>query len=139
MRANTQTISIESPPSKVFDFLKEPENLPRWAVGFAKSVRKERNAWYVTTGQGEVAIKIDADPRTGVVDFRMQPAPNVEAVAASRVIPRGGASEYAFTQFQAPGMTDEFFARNVKALEHELSVLKAILEVECPYDSRPAR
>jgi hypothetical protein len=41
LRADTQTISIEAAQSKVFGFLKEPGNLPRWAVGFARAVRKE--------------------------------------------------------------------------------------------------
>jgi hypothetical protein len=133
MRADTKTISIDAPPAKVFDFLKEPENLPRWAVGFAKSVRKDGEKWYVTTGQGEIAVAIDADKRTGVVDFRMRPVPEVEVVAASRVIARGNGSEYTFTQFQVPGMPDEVFAQSIKALEHELAVLKAMVEVECPF------
>ena len=47
----------------------------------------------------------------------MSPAPGVEALAASRVMPRGNASEYAFTQFQAPGMPDDVFQKNAKALE----------------------
>ena len=132
MRADTKTISIEAPPSKLFDFVKSPENLPRWAVGFAKAVRRERDTWYVTAAQGEVAVSIDADARTGVVDFHLRPDPQVEVLAASRVIPRGAASEYTLTQFQTPGMPDAAFLQSVKALEHELTVLKAILEVECP-------
>jgi hypothetical protein len=132
MRADTKTVSIDAPPAKVIDFLKEPENLPRWAVGFAKSVRRDASGWYVKTGAGEVGVAIDADPRTGVVDFRMCPAPGVEIVAASRVIPRGKGAEYTFTQFQQPGMPDAAFEQSVKALEHEVNVLKAILEVECP-------
>jgi hypothetical protein len=132
MRADTKTISIDAPPAKVLGFLREPENLPRWAVGFAKSVRRDSSGWFVATGQGEMGISIDADERTGVIDFRMRPAPGVEVLAASRVIPRGDGTEYAFTQFQAPGMPDEAFKQSVKALEHEFTVLKAILEVECP-------
>ena len=132
MRADTKTISIEAPPSKVFDFLKSPENLPRWAIGFAKAVRRDGDTWYVTGGQGEVAVSIDADPGTCVVDFRLRPDPQVEVVAASRVISRGAASEYTFTQFQTPGMPDTAFLQSMRAVEHELTVLKAILEVECP-------
>jgi hypothetical protein len=77
-------------------------------------------------------VRIDADPQTCVVDFLMWPAPGVEVLAASRVVPRGPGSEYVFTQFQAPGMCDDIFAKNVQTLVHELSVLKALMEVECP-------
>ena len=132
MRAATKSVSIDAPASKVLGFLKEPENLPRWAVGFAKSVRRGATGWYVKTNDGEIGVAIDADERTGIVDFHMQPAPGVKVVANSRVIPRGKGTEYVFTQFQAPGMPDEAFAQSVKALEHEFTVLKAVLEVECP-------
>jgi hypothetical protein len=62
----------------------------------------------------------------------MSPAGGVEGLAGSRVLPRGTGSEYVFTQFQPPGMPDEVFAKNVQAVTHELTVLKALLEVECP-------
>lgn len=132
MRANTQAISIDAPPEKVIRFLSDGGNLPRWAVGFAKSVSAADDGWRVTTGGGEVHLRIDRDDSTGVVDFVMAPAPGVEVVAASRVIERGPACEVVFTQFQGPGMTDEMFEKNVQAVGHELRVLKGILEVECP-------
>ena len=132
MRADTQTISINAPPDEVLTYLETPENLPRWAVGFAKAVRPDGDAWIVETRAGEMRLRVQADPRTGVVDFHMTPAPGIEVLAASRVIARGAESEYVFTQFQAPGMSDDAFAKSVQALRHELTVLKALLEVECP-------
>jgi hypothetical protein len=132
MKADTKSISIDAEPAKVVRFLADPENLPRWAIGFAKGVRTEAGRWFVTTATGEVGLRIVADHVQGMVDFWISPAPGVEALAASRVIPRGSGSEYTFTQFQNPGMPDDAFRQSVKALEHELTVLKAVLEVECP-------
>jgi hypothetical protein len=66
------------------------------------------------------------------LDFYMCPAPGVEGLAASRVLPAGDGVEYVFTQFQAADMPDEVFAKNVQALAQELTVLKALLEIECP-------
>jgi hypothetical protein len=132
MRSDTKSISINAAPEKVLAFLADPQNLPRWAVGFAKAVRKENGRWWVTTGGGDVAVRIESEKRSGVVDFFMSPAPDVEVLAGSRVVPNGAGSEYVFTQFQVPGMPDEMFEKNVKALEHELTVLRALLEVECP-------
>lgn len=132
MRADTQAVSIESPAGKVARFLADPENLPRWAVGFAKSVRQEGGRWSVRTAAGEMALRVASDLGNGVVDFHISPAPGVAALAASRVIPRGPGCEYVFTQFQGPGMSDEAFGQSVKALAHELTVLKALMEVECP-------
>ena len=132
MRSDTKSMSIHSEPTKVVKFLADPENLTRWAVGFAKSVRREGERWLVTTNNGEMTIRIRADASSGVVDFFMSPAPGVELLAASRVVPNGSGSEYVFTQFQAPGMPDDAFQASVTALGHELTVLRALLEVECP-------
>jgi hypothetical protein len=132
MRADTQAISIQASPDVVVDFLGDPRNLPRWAVGFAKSVRQDGARWIVSTARGEVPIRIVSDRRFGVVDFHMSLALGREAVAASRVVPREGGAEYVFTQFQEVDMPDDVFAKSVQALAHELTVLKALLEVECP-------
>ena len=132
MRSDTQAISIEAAPSKVLQLVSNPENLPRWAVGFARSIRREGGRWLVSTGGGEIPLRVLFDARSGTVDFWMVPAPGVEALAASRVIPRGAAAEYTFTQFQLPGMPDDAFEKSVKALQHELQVLKALAEVEGP-------
>jgi carbon monoxide dehydrogenase subunit G len=60
MKADTKTISIHATPDEVVDFLSDPTNLPRWAVGFAKSVRLDEGSWIVTTGNGEMGIRIGA-------------------------------------------------------------------------------
>lgn len=133
MRADTRTISIERGAPDLFRFVADPENLPRWAIGFARAVRREGDGWVVTTGGGaDVAVRVLADAASGVVDFVLVPAPGVEHVASSRVLARGAASEYVFTQLQPPGMPDEAFEKSVAALAQELAVLKAVLEVECP-------
>lgn len=132
MRTDTQTVSIHSKPAQAMDFLADPMNLPRWAVGFARAVRREGDRFVVTTGGGEVSVRIAADSTLGVVDFFMSPAPGIEIMAASRVVPVGDQVVYVFTQFQAPGMPDDVFSKNIQALKHELTVLKALLEVECP-------
>ena len=132
MKANTQTISIEAATSRVLELVADPTNLPRWAVGFARAVRRDGDRWIVSTGSGEIGLRIRADRAAGTVDFHLEPSPGVEALAASRVIPRGAQSEFVFTQFQSPGMPDEAFQASVDALGHELKVLKALAEVECP-------
>jgi hypothetical protein len=133
MRADTRTVSIDAEPDKLVDFLADAHNLPRWAVGFAKAVRPDGgHGWIVETGGGDLPLRLDVDRARGVVDFVMAPAPGVEVLAASRVVPRGAGSEYVFTQFQPPGMDDAAFARSIQTLAHELVVLKALMEVTCP-------
>ena len=132
LNSDTQAISIDEKPEKVFGFLTNPNNLPRWAVGFARAVREDHGRWFVTTNSGEIGLRIAADNGTGVIDFWMAPEPGIEFLAASRVIPNGPATEYTFTQFRATGMSEEAFTSSIQAVKHELTVLKALLEVECP-------
>jgi len=132
MRSDTQSVSIEAPAARVHALVADPLNLPRWAVGFARAVRPQGEGWIVSTASGEVGLRVAASPATGTVDFHLSPAPGVEVLAASRVVPRGEASEFVFTQFQAPGMSEETFRASIAALRHELAVLKALAEVQCP-------
>src|ERR1041385_330060 len=94
MRADTKAVSIQAAPDKVLKFLADPENLPRWAVGFAKAVRKDGERWVVVTGAGEMAIRIVSDERLRVVDFYMSPAPGVEALPAPRGSAHGAGGRY---------------------------------------------
>jgi hypothetical protein len=132
MRSNTQTITIAADPKDVIAFVGDGANLPRWAIGFARSVERDGDRWIVTTGQGEVPTRIDVDPRPGTVDFHMEPVPGGVQTAYSRALANGDGTEFTFTQMQPPGTPDEVFAQLVAAVAHELTALKAILEVACP-------
>jgi hypothetical protein len=66
------------------------------------SLREERAALPIIRPIDVMHVS-EADPSSGVVDFFMFLAPGVEGIAGSR----GGGSEYVFTQFQPPGMSDE--------------------------------
>jgi hypothetical protein len=133
MRADTQSVTIEAPVDQVFEMIADPRRLPDWAVGFAQAVtEKPDGRWSVRTASGEVGLAVDGDQARGTVDFHMEPAPGVTIVAWSRVVGDDRCSQFSFTQVQAPGMPDDVFDAQVKALGHELAVLKARLEVRCP-------
>jgi hypothetical protein len=136
-RSDTRAVTIDAAASVVFDFVAEPENLPRWAVGFCRSIRRDEEVpgcWIVTTGQGDLPVRYVADRKLGVIDFYLSPAPGVEAAAFSRVVPNGDGAEYVFTQFQAPGMPDNVFEAQVRALAEELHVLRGLIRARaaCP-------
>jgi len=134
MRADTQTITVPASPDDAFAFLADPENLPRWAVGFARRIRREGEAWLVQTAHGEMPIRIEADAARGTIDFHMMVEPEVETVAYSRVVPNDAGAEYVFTQFQLPNMTDEVFATQRAALAEELAILPILFRAQaaCP-------
>jgi hypothetical protein len=134
MHADTQAITVPVSAEEAFAFLAEPENLPRWAVGFARGIRREGDEWIVQTAQGEMRVRVLADAANGTIDFHMSVAPGLEAVAYSRVVPNDAGAEYVFTQFQLPGMADEVFAAQRAALAEELAILPILFRAQlaCP-------
>ena len=134
MHADTQTITVPVSAEEAFAFLAEPENLPRWAVGFARGIRREGEAWIVKTAQGEAPVRVVAEAAQGTIDFHMEVASGLEAVAYSRVVPNDTGAEYVFTQFQLPGMADEVFATQRAALAEELAILPILFRAQmaCP-------
>jgi hypothetical protein len=134
MQSDTQAITLAASAANVFAFLADPENLPRWAVGFARGIRRNDQGWIVQTAQGEVPVRVQADPARGTIDFHLGVAPGVEAVAYSRVVPNDAGAEYVFTQFQGPDMTDEVFAAQRAALAEELALLPILFRAQlaCP-------
>ncbi len=134
MRVDTQTITLPVSSEEAFAFLARPENLPRWAVGFARGIRRDGDDWIVQTAQGEIPIRVAADAARGTIDFSMDVVPSLEAVAYSRVVPNESGAEYVFTQFQLPGMADEVFAAQRAALAEELAILPILFraQVACP-------
>jgi hypothetical protein len=130
MYADTQTATLPVNAEEAFAFLAQPENLPRWAVGFARDIRREGADWIVQTAQGEMPIRVVAEAAQGTIDFHMEVASGLEAVAYSRVVPNDTGAEYVFTQFQLPGMTDEVFAAQRAALAEELSILPILFRAQ---------
>jgi hypothetical protein len=137
LRSDTRAITIEAAAKEVFAFAADPENLPRWAVGFCRAIRPDLGTpgrWIVTTAQGDVALRYVIDAAFGAIDFYLAPAPGVELPAFSRVVPNGEGAEYVFTQFQSPGMPDDVFEGQVRALVEELQVLRGLImaRAACP-------
>lgn len=132
-RTKTQTVSIASPPDKVFAFVADPEKLPVWAIGFCKEIREEGGRWIVTTPSGEeIPMRSVAHPDLQILDSAWELGPSVEGRAFTRVVPNGDGADYVFTMVQADGMPDELFDTQAAELARELTVLKAHLETACP-------
>lgn len=129
MRARTLTVTIERPSRQVYEFIANPENLPRWAAGLCRSVRRNATGeWIVETASGPMSIRFAAPNDLGVLDHHVSPAPGAEISVPMRVVPNGSGSELMFTLFQLPGMSEEKFAEDAALVERDLQTLKAVLE-----------
>lgn len=121
-------ITIACPPQRVYEFVSNPENLPRWAAGLCKSVRELNTGWIVDTPQGPMQLRFAEKNAFGVLDHYVTTAQGVEIYVPMRVVPNGSSSEVIFTLFKMPGMSDKRFAEDAALVERDLKTLKGVLE-----------
>jgi len=126
--STTLSVSIQCPPGEVYGFVSNPENLPRWARGLCRSVRRSDADWIVETPQGPMRLRFVERNGLGVLDHYVSPAPGVEVYVPMRVLSNGSGSEVLFTLFRLPDMSDEQYAEDVGLVEQDLRTLKEILE-----------
>ena len=129
MKSKTLTISINCQLKKVYEFVSNLENIPKWAKTFCHSIKKSNGEWIIETPQGQMEIKIAPKNDFGILDHTVIPAPGVEVFVPMRVVPNGNGSEVIFTLFQQPGMPDENFAKDQGMVEQDLATLKCVMEV----------
>ena len=128
LESRTLSVTIACSPRKAYEFVSNPENLPRWAAGLCKSVRKSDAGWVVETPQGSAKIQFAKKNDFGVLDHYVKPASGVEVYVPMRVVPNGSGSEVIFTLFRTPDMSDKQFAEDAGMVERDLKTLKSVLE-----------
>ena len=128
LESRTLGATIACPPRKVYEFVSNPENLPRWAAGLCKSVRKSDSGWIADTPQGPMQIRFAEKNDLGMLDHYVTPAQGVEVYVPMRVVPNGSGSEVIFTLFKTPKMSDKQFAEDVGMVQRDLKTLKSVLE-----------
>ena len=130
MKSRTLSVSIDSVPAAVYEFVSNPENLPKWARAFCRSVRKSGKQWIVDTPDGPVGIRFVDTNAFGILDHYVSPAPDVEIYIPMGVVANGSGSEVLLTVFQSPVMSDAKFAEDVRWVERDLRTLKSLLEAK---------
>ena len=128
---DVQGIEIHAPRSKVLEFLREPENLPRWAHAFQRA-DDEHARLETPAGSVDVRLITASDPNTGTVDWRLEFPDGSIGLAHSRVTETTrGTCIYSFV-LHAPPVPLEQLEGALDAqrltLANELSTLKSILE-----------
>jgi hypothetical protein len=128
LRSQTLSVSVECSPGQVYEFVSNPENLPKWARAFCRSVRRSEGDWIVETSDGPMRITFVEQNEFGVLDHYVSPAPGLEILNPMRVVPNGSGSEVIFTLFQSPDMSEEEYSEDLRLVEHDLRTLKDVLE-----------
>ena len=128
---NVQAIEINAPRARVFEFVRNPHNLPRWAQAF-QSVQDGRAL--LETPQGAINVQLDvlAHGECGTVDWRMQFPDGSVAIAQSRVTDTTRSScIYSFVLHAPPVALEQVegtLAAQRVTLASELAALKDLME-----------
>ena len=128
LTSRTLSISIHGDPKKVYEFVSNGANLPRWATAFCKSVKPSKDGWLVDTPQGPMTIRLSGQNPFGVVDHDVIPASGAAVRVPMRVVPNGSGTEVLFTLFRTPEMSDERYAEDLRLVQQDLNTLKRVLE-----------
>lgn len=130
MESRTITTVVDAPAERVFSYLAEIENLPRWATEFARELKVVDGRHKVVNGLGEFYFEIKADSETGVIDMLAGPTVHELALFPTRVVDVGGGrSAFTFTMFRWPGQPKELFEEQYLSLGRELENLDRELAV----------
>ena len=129
LKSRTLSVSINCDPGRVYEFVSKPENLPKWAKMFCRSIKKSNGKWIAETPQGPVKVRFTGKNNFGVLDHYVNPGPGVEVFVPMRVVPNASGSEVLLTLFQLAGMSDEKFAEDIGWVRQDLRTLKGIMEL----------
>jgi hypothetical protein len=122
------SVSIDCPSERVYEFVSNPENVPKWAAGLGGSIRRVNGDWIATSPMGEVKIKFADENTFGVLDHVVTLPSGERVNNPMRVVPNENGSEVMFTLFRRPAMTEQMFAEDAAAVTRDLETLKRLLE-----------
>jgi len=122
------SVSVLRPPAEVYEFAANPENLPRWAKGLSGSIQEVNGEWVADSPMGKVRVRFERRNELGVLDHDVVLESGESVRNPMRVVANGDGSEVVFTLYRRPGMTDEAFVADAKAVEDDLRALKRLLE-----------
>ena len=120
MKSRTVTTVVSAPSDRVFAYLSDIENLPRWATEFARELKVVNGRHKIVNGLGEFFFEIQSDSETGVIDMLAGPQEDQLSLFPTRVVPLGKEqTAFTFTMFQWPGQPDELFESQYASLRRE--------------------
>jgi len=128
--SRTIALSIRREYHEAYAFLLDPDNLPRWARAFCKSIQRSGTDWIVKTDEGQVSVRFSPKNEFGILDHFVTPAPGTTIHVPMRLVPNGGGCEVIFTLFRQLETTDSAWEEDMKMVQRDLLTLKEVLETQ---------
>ena len=103
----TETCVVTVSKDKVFTFLSDIENLPKWSTRFIKKIMSRDGKYKAVTPIGEAFIRLDTNEEAGLIDIYAGPTEDNMTPAYLRIISLpGNATAIMFTFFQYASTSD---------------------------------
>lgn len=125
--STTLSITIHRDAEAVYEFIRDPANLPAWAAGLGQAVVRTDQGWVVKTPAGEAGLRFVGRNDFRVCDHYVTLPSGEEIHVPMRVLDNGDGSEVIFTLFWRT-MTEDELVRDATAVARDLQTLKAVLE-----------
>ena len=123
------SVSINRPANQVYEFVSNPENLPKWATGLSGFIDNVNGEWIAESPMGRVKVKFADKNTSGILDHDVTLPAGARVYNPIRVFPNNDGSELIFTLYRRPDMSDKMFAEDVKAVTRDLEKLKTLLGI----------
>ncbi len=128
---DVQSLEIEAPARKAFEYIADPAHLPEWTGAF-KSIVGRRAVLSTSDGTISIDVDVQASREHGTIDWAMTFPDGSLAKAFSRVVDSGsGRTIYSFVLLPPPVPLEKIegaLDQQSRILGEELVRLKQILE-----------
>jgi hypothetical protein len=128
---DVQGIEIMASPETVFQFLREPGNLPKWAHAFV-SAETGRARLETPNGAVNIGLDVSANAAAGTVDWRLSLPDGSVGIAQSRVTETTrGTCIYSFVLHAPPVALEQVegaLGAQIITLTSELARVKSLME-----------
>ena len=128
MESQHLSVHIRLDVAAVYDFARDPRNLPAWADGLSSGIELVGDDWVSVSPMGTVTVEMAAENDLGVLDHWVTTGDGKTFYNPMRVIEAEGGCEVVFSLRRQAGMSDDAFEADAIAIATDLSTLKAILE-----------
>ena len=123
------SVVIDRPWRRVYEYVSDPQNLPRWAAGLAGSeVQREVTQWSMSSPMGRVLVSFVPENDLGVVDHTVTLPTGESVLNPLWVLTLTEEScEVVFT-LRRGSMSEAEFDEDAAAVRADLETLKEICE-----------
>lgn len=137
MESRHIAVRIARPADEVYAWVVDPTNVPAWAPGLTTHIEQVDGRWFIDMGGERAEFAFAERNPFGVLDHRVTMPSGEVYDNPMRVLPADDGCEVVFTMRQAPGVSDEDFARDMGLVRADLERLKRIVEDQGVRGRRP--